>query len=94
MAKLDTNEQKIEGRVWDASTNIKKANYCELVIDTDVSQELRQLDAAPGAKKFLADRCTGLFLNPSNFENSLPPAISNTYQGYLQELRAKSSQPG
>lgn len=87
MAKLDPLEQKINGRVWDASTNIKKASYCDCVIDTYISQELRELTNVPGNRRFLADRCTGLFLNPSDFENSLPPAISNTYQGYLQQLR-------
>lgn len=93
MAKLDPLEQKIEGRVWDASTNLKKADYCDTVIDTAISQELRDLSSNPDNRQFLADRCTGLFLNPSNFEKSLPPAISNTYQGYLQELRNQTLSP-
>ena len=90
MAKLDPKEQRIEGRVWDASTNIKQAKYCDTVIDTDISEELRLLDSQPGNRKFEAERCTGLFINPTNFEKSLPPAISKTYQNYLKDLRSSS----
>lgn len=87
MAKLDPLEQKIEGKVWDASTNLKKAEYCTTVIDTDISAELRTLAADESNRQFKADRCTGLFLKPSDFEKSLPPAMSKTYQAYLKELR-------
>ncbi len=88
MAKLDPAEQKIEGKVWDSSANIKKANYCTTVIDTSISQELRQLTSNQSNRQFKADRCTGLFVKSKDFEKQLPPALSNTYQHYLKELRA------
>jgi len=87
MAKLDPLEQKIEGRVWDASTNIKKASYCTTTISSDINNELHELSSNDSNRQFKADRCTGMFIKSTDFEKSLPPAISKTYQSYLKELR-------
>jgi len=91
MAKLDPLEQKIEGKVWDASMNLKKASYCTTTITSDLNQELHELTAVEGNRHFKADRCSGLFIKDSDFEKSLPPAMSKIYKSYLQELRVVES---
>jgi len=89
MAKLDPKEQKIDGRVWDCSNNIKKANYCTTMISSDINNELHELTANESNRHFKADRCSGLFLKGQDFEKLLPPAISEHYQSYLKDLRSE-----
>lgn len=87
MAKLDPNEQRIQGKVWDASLNLKKANYCDTIIDSDLNDELHKLTLSNEHKSFTSDRCAGMFLNYKDFENDLPPALKKVYSAYLEELR-------
>ena len=87
MAKLDPDEQKIQGKVWDASLNLKKANYCDSIIDAQLSEELSELVASGNHKSFSSDRCTGMFLNLNDFERDLPTHLRKVYSDYLINLR-------
>ena len=84
---LSFEEMKINGRVWDCSTNLKTKERCRFIIDTDITDRLRSLILEKGARTKETDVCSLVFMDQAQKEHFLSGRIREAWEKYLNSMR-------
>lgn len=84
---LRLEEQRIDGRIWDCSTNLKTKTKCDFIIDTTTEA---MLDAAINVHQCrfkVNPRCSLVFLDPGKFDKVVTGKYMDAWQKWLESIR-------
>lgn len=84
---LSLNEQRINGRVWDASTNLKTKDKCDFIIDSETAQLIDDAINKHECRHKVNDRVSMIFLKPGQLNKVLTTRYRNAWEEYLQKMR-------
>lgn len=84
---LSFEDMKINGRVWDCSTNLKTKERCRFIIDTDLTARLRNLIIKHGARVKETDVCSLIFMDQKQKQVFLEGRIREAWENYLNSMR-------
>lgn len=84
---LTDEESKIEGKVWDCSTNLKTKNNCGFVIDTPERELLSKVTQDSDVKVRSTDQCMIVFLNAKQFARYVTGRHREKYEAWLESIR-------
>jgi hypothetical protein len=90
---MTLDEQRIDGKIWDCSKNLKQKGNCEMMLEGTAEQLWndealkRQQDLKPTAK------CTMLFHTPEQLEKMLFGEPLKTYTDWLKTFDFKDEDP-
>lgn len=87
MCKLNKKEQRIEGKVWDCSTNLKKKGNLEFVIDSDTGQMIDDAIELHKCKFKKTDNCTLVFYSEQQFEKAITGVYRKHFEEWLNTIR-------
>lgn len=87
MAKLKKNEQRIDGKVWDCSKNLKRKDSVEFIIDNEVSNMINEAIEIHGCRGKVTDHCTMVFLNDQQFKKVVTGRFAQAYNEWLKSIR-------
>ena len=80
-------EQKIDGRVWDCSQNLKTKAKCDFVIDGDTEALLDRAINEHQCRFKVNPRCSLIFLDPKKFEKIITGRYLDAWNAWLQSIR-------
>lgn len=84
---LSLAEQKINGRVWDCSENLKQKHKCDMVIDSTVSDWLTNAIDNLQCKYKANDRCSLVFLDGKKFDQVVTGTFRDQWEAWLNAMR-------
>lgn len=87
MAKLKKNEQRIDGKVWDCSKNLKRRDSVEFIIDNEVDNMIREAVEVHGCRGKVTEHCTMVFLNEKQFQKVVTGRFRLAYEEWLKSIR-------
>lgn len=87
MAKLKKNEQRIDGKVWDCSKNLKRKDSVEFIIDNEASEMINEAVTVHGCRGKVTDHCTMVFLNEKQFQKVVTGRFRQAYEEWMQSIR-------
>lgn len=87
MAKLKKNEQKIEGKVWDCSKNLKRKDSIEFIIDNEVNNLINEAIEVHKCRGKVTEHCTMVFLNEKQFQKVVTGRFRQAYEEWLKSIR-------
>lgn len=87
MSKLDPAEQRIQGKVWDCSRNLKTKQRVEFIIDESVEREWNKLCDHPDARVFTTDRMVGVTFNDTSWPGCLPVNMRAAWESFITQVR-------
>lgn len=87
MAKLKKNEQRIDGKVWDCSKNLKRKDSVEFIIDNEVNEMIREAVEVHGCRGKVTEHCTMVFLNEKQFQKVVTGRFRQGYEDWLKSIR-------
>lgn len=85
---LRTREEcKINGRVWDCSTNLKIKGNCETLIEAEAAEMLSRASADPEVRQLSTEHCLLLFLNRQQFKKYVTGPNLERFQDWLSIIK-------
>lgn len=87
MTKLKKREQRIEGKVWDCSTNLKRKGNCEFMIDYDTGEMINRAVHEVRCRSKTTENCSLVFYNPKQFEQVITGQHKQGYEEWLDTIR-------
>jgi hypothetical protein len=87
MCKLKKNEQRIDGKVWDCSTNLKRKDSVEFIIDGETEQLITNAIEVHNCKFKKTDNCTLVFYNEYQFAQAITGRHRTAYDEWLNSIR-------
>lgn len=84
---LRLSEQKIDGRIWDCSTNLKTKTKCDFIIDTDLEKLLDQAINVHQCRFKVNPRCSLVFLDRGKFEKVVTGRYLDAWHKWLESIR-------
>jgi hypothetical protein len=85
---LRTREEcKINGRVWDCSTNLKIKGNCETLIECEAAEMLSKVSADPEVRQLSTEHCLLLFLNRQQFKKYVTGPNLERFQSWLAVIK-------
>lgn len=80
-------EAPIQGKIWDCSTNLKKAKTCEMVLEGEVRDKWEELAADESITRLNDPLFTILFIPPDRFVILFTPGMLSRWNEYLDVIR-------
>lgn len=87
MAKLKKNEQRIDGKVWDCSKNLKRKDSVEFIIDNEVATMINEAIEIHKCRGKVTEHCTMVFLNEKQFQKVVTGRFRQAYEEWLKSIR-------
>jgi hypothetical protein len=84
---LRLEEQKIDGRVWDCSTNLKTKAKCDFIIDGETEAMLDVAINTHQCRYKVNPRCSLVFLDKGKFEKVITGRYREAWEKWLNGLR-------
>lgn len=84
---LTREEAKINGRLWDCSTNLKTKANCETLIEGSAEAVLQLAQADPDVRKLNTDQCLICFFSPKQFAFFIKGDLLEKYLAWLNTIR-------
>jgi hypothetical protein len=88
---LTRSEARIDGRLWDCSTNLKQKGNCETLIEGDAEAVLQLAQADPEVRQFHSDQCLILFFNQKQFAWYIRGDLLKKYREWLSGFKKEDS---
>lgn len=87
MCKLKKNEQKIDGKVWDCSKNLKRKDSVEFLIDSTTSDMITAAIEKYNCRFKKTDNCTLVFMDEKQFNQVITGIHKKAYDEWLNSIR-------
>jgi hypothetical protein len=88
---LTRSEARIDGRLWDCSTNLKQKGNCETLIEGEAEKMLESAFADPEVRQVRTDQCLILFFSPKQFAWYIRGDLLKKYQEWLSGFKKEDS---
>jgi len=83
-----TREQcKIDGKVWDCSTNLKNPKNCEMLLESDAENVWRETETNQEVRRLHNGMFSIMFLNDRQFSDHITGSVGVEWQNYLSMIR-------
>lgn len=87
MCKLDKKEQRINGKVWDCSKNLKRKDSCEFIIDFDTGEMINRAIKEVRCRSKTNDSCSLVFYNDAQFKQVVKNQHLKAYEEWIDSIR-------
>lgn len=87
MSKSEKHAQKIDGKVWDCSKNLKTLENCAWPAATLECEYFNALHEDLSDQSFSTDHCAGIRLTEKEMHARFPPQWKSEYSAYLARIR-------
>lgn len=87
MCKMKKNEQKIEGKIWDCSVNLKRKDSVEFIIDSDTADLINNAIEKHHCRIKVTDQCTLIFIDEAKFSQVITGLHKQRYDEWLNSVR-------
>ena len=91
MSKEEKEGDKIEGKVWDCSVNLKTKDKCEMWLDEEELEMWNKALEDPETRKIEDDRYTLIGLNSKQFRKYVRGEPRRKYEEFLRRIREGTS---
>jgi hypothetical protein len=87
-SKLMTLEEaKINGRLWDCSTNLKQKHKCDFIIDTDTGELIEQAINVHDCKYKITPNCSLIFMDKNQFNSVVTGKLKEGWEAWKEKMR-------
>jgi hypothetical protein len=87
MCKMKKNEQKIDGKIWDCSVNLKRKDSAEFIIDGDTADLINNAIEVHKCRYKITDQCTLIFIDEGKFNQIITGSHKEKYDEWLNSVR-------
>lgn len=91
MSKSSASEDKIEGKIWDCSSNLKIKENVEFELNGKIEDDVREVTLKDDVEVKITDFCTLIFIPQSQLEYYLPAVLRSAWISYLSRIRESHS---
>lgn len=89
LLKLD--EQRIEGKIWDCSVNLKGVKYCSDLLDSEYGNAWHSAVKDEGVKMLHREQCTIALLTKDQFETHVRGKSLQAFNEWKEQIRNKQT---
>lgn len=82
------NESKINGKIWDCSTNLKANDYYKVQLDFQTHQQILQLQSTQQVKTLYFEKAIFLDFKTNDYYTFFRESIINEYYKHLNYIRS------
>lgn len=93
---LSIEEQRIDGKIWDCSTNLKAKDRCDMILEADAVATWNFAAKAYPDDVKIGEKCSIIFIPPGQLIDSLKGEVKKAWLAYLDRIRSipdRISQP-
>lgn len=84
---LSLEESKINGRLWDCSTNLKQKIKCDFIIDTEIGEMIERAINVHECKYKVTENCSLVFMEKDQFEKVVTGRLRDGWDKWKEQIR-------
>lgn len=84
---MTLEEAKINGRLWDCSTNLKQKFKCDFIIDTETGEMIERAINEVGCDYKVTENCSLVFMDPLQFDQVVTGHLRTGWENWIQKMR-------
>ncbi len=86
-------DEPIKGKVWDCSKNLKQKITCDMFVDSEISQNINQIEKKVPKQIIDSEYVRFIWLNPDQFDQVIQGRMRHDWEQYLENVRNPKPPP-